>query len=66
MHTNRAAYGMRAFIWLPLALVAGAPNIIYVVVDDLDQMLGSSFPQTTAATPTATWVPTANRSTRRR
>ena len=37
--------------WLPLALVAGAPNVIYVVVDDLDQMLGSSFPQTTAATP---------------
>ena len=42
---------MRALIWLPLALVAGAPNIIYVVVDDLDQMLGSSFPQTSSATP---------------
>ena len=43
---------MRALIWLPLALVAAAPNVIYVVVDDLDQMLGSSFPQTTvAATP---------------
>jgi len=38
---------MRALIWLPLALVAGAPNIVYVVVDDLDQMLM----QTTAATP---------------
>ena len=39
---------MRLLLWLPLALVAGAPNIIYVVVDDLDQMLGSSFPQPTA------------------
>ena len=38
---------MRALIWLPLALVAGAPNVIYVVVDDLDQMLM----QTTSATP---------------
>ena len=42
-------------IALPLLLLPvyawAAPNIIYVVVDDLDQMLGSSFPQTTAATP---------------
>ena len=38
---------MRALLWLPLALVAAAPNVIYVVVDDLDQMLM----QTTAATP---------------
>ena len=38
---------MRLLFWLPLALVAGAPNVIYVVVDDLDQMLM----QTTAATP---------------
>ena len=37
---------MRLLFWLPLAL-AGAPNVIYVVVDDLDQMLM----QTTAATP---------------
>ena len=39
-------HDMRALLWLPLALVAGA-NVIYVVVDDLDQMLM----QTTAATP---------------
>ena len=38
---------MRLLFWLPLALVAGAPNVIYVVVDDLDQMLM----QTTTATP---------------
>ena len=42
---------MRALAWLPLALVAGAPNIIYVVIDDLDQMLGSSFPETHGTTP---------------
>ena len=44
-------HDMRALAWLPLALVAGAPNIIYVVVDDLDQMLGSSFPETHGTTP---------------
>ena len=42
-------------IALPLLLLPvyawAAPNIIYVVVDDLDQMLGSSFPQTSSATP---------------
>ena len=42
-------------IALPLLLLPvyawAAPNIIYVVVDDLDQILGSSFPQTSSATP---------------
>ena len=39
-------------IALPLLLLPiyawAAPNVIYMVVDDLDQVLGSSFPQTTA------------------
>lgn len=39
---------MRWLLWLH---AARATNIIYIVVDDLDQMLGSSFPQTTGATP---------------
>ena len=36
-----------AVLWVASA----QPNIVYVVTDDQDQMLGASFPKTTDATP---------------